>query len=175
MELGNVISFWSYQEAESSESLHERGRMIHARACGRELVEWIFSRFELSDPLVPGTPVDGKVDVFWHYLVHHAQLLVDYKQQAADNRMNWSGPGSCDPADVKSAVEHSLAHEPLLWKMYAAQERKSTTFAWPGPHYSVRKLSIPLPLKSLYIVPHFQLFNCSSRLQGLIMATQLMI
>ena len=33
MELGNVVSFWSYQETKSSESLHEQGRMIHAREC----------------------------------------------------------------------------------------------------------------------------------------------
>jgi hypothetical protein len=172
MELGNVISFWSYQEAESSESLHEWGRMIHARACGRELVQWIFSRFELSDPLVPGTNVNGKVDIFWQYLVHHAQLLVAYKQQAVDNNMDWNGPGSCEPADVKSAVHCSLAHEPVLLKMYVMQEHKSMTFAWPGPIYAVRKRSSPLPLKGLYMFSHFQLFNCLSCLQGLIMATQ---
>ena len=139
MELGNIISFWSYQEAESSESLHEWGRMIHARACGQKLVQRIFSRFELSDPLIPGANVNGKVDVFWCYLVHHAQLPATYKQQAADNGMDWSGPGSCEPANVKDAFNHSLAHEPALLKMYVMQKQKSTMFAWPGPIYAVRK------------------------------------
>jgi hypothetical protein len=156
MELGNVVSFWSYQETESSESLHERGRMIHARACARELVDWIFSRFELHDPLHPDTTVDGKLDIYWPYLVHHAQLLVAYKQQAFDNGMAWSGPGQCLPEDVKIAVDRSFANEPTLQKIYEAHKLKSSTFAWPGPVYAVRKRSSPAPLNGSYIFLHFQ-------------------
>lgn len=156
MELGNVVSFWGYQKTESSESLHERGRMVHARACARELVDWVFSRFELYDPLAPGGSVDGKVKVYWVYLVHHAQLLVAYKQQAADNRMEWSGQGRCLPADVESAVERCFAHEPILQRMYAAQQLKTTTFAWPGPAYASRKRRSPAELKGSCILFHFQ-------------------
>jgi hypothetical protein len=152
MELGNVVSFWSYQATESSESLHERGRMIHARACARELVEWVFSRFELYDPLDPSTPVDGKVDAYWTYLVHHAQLLVAYKQKAFDNGMYWIGSEECFPADVKSAVERSLAYEPTLRKMYVEQKLKSTTFAWPGPVYAVRRRPSPAPFKGFHSI-----------------------
>ena len=160
MELGNVISFWSYQETESSESLHERGRMIHARACARKLVDWIFSRYELTDPADLGIPVSGKLDLYWPYLVHHARLLVAYKQQAFDNSMEWNGPGQCLPMDVKVAVEHSFANEPLLEKMYMAYEPESSTFAWPGPVYAVSKRSNRAPLKGLYIfIPSF---NCLS-------------
>jgi hypothetical protein len=162
MELGNVVSFWSYQETESSESLHERGRMIHARACARELVEWLFSKFELVDHSNPSTTVDGKVDVYWTYLVHHGQLLVAYKQQAFENCMEWSGPGQCLPGDVKSAVERSFAHNPTLQQMYVSQKLKSTTFAWPGLAYAVRKRSSPTPLKGVYIFLHFWLLMHTS-------------
>ena len=154
MELGNVVSFWSYREVETSESLHERGRMVHARACARELVDWVFSRFELHDPL--GDPVDGKVKVYWVYLVHHAQLLVAYKEQATDNGMDWSGQGQCLPGDVKSAVERCFAHEHILQRMYAAQKLKTTTFAWPGPVYAVRKRPSPTKLKGSCILLYFR-------------------
>jgi len=147
MELGNVVSFWSYQETESSESLHERGRMIHARACVRELVDWIFSRYELYDPQAPGDFVDGKVHLYWVYLVHHAQLLVAYKRQATDHGMDWSSSGTCPPKVFEKAVEQCFAHERILQKMYANQRLRLTRFAWPGVPYAVRKRPNPTELK----------------------------
>ena len=160
MELGNVVSFWCYQEAESSESLHERGRMIHTRACARELVDWVFANFELYDTLSPGGgPINGKVAMYWRYLVHQARLLVAYKQQAFDNGMNWNGPGRCLPDDVKSAVERYFAHDPNVHKMYreAVQKKpKDTSFGWPGPTYAVQIRSSPAPLEGSHTLSHFQ-------------------
>lgn len=175
MELGNVVSFWSYQETESSESLHERGRMIHARACARELVDWLFANFDLYDPLYSGGgPIDGKAAVYRRYLVHQARLLVAYKQQAFDNGMNWSGPDRCLPADVRSAVERCFAHDATVSKLYraAAQKKpKDTSFAWPGPTYAVKIRSTPAPLGGSHILPHLQLFNYSPLLQDHTMVT----
>ena len=116
--------------------------------------------------------------MYWWYLVHQAQLLVAYKQQAFNNGMNWGGLDRCLPDNVRSAVEHCFAHDATISKLYqvAAQKKpKDTSFAWPGPTYAVKIWSTPAPLGGSHILPHLQLFNYSPLLQDHTMVTLPMI
>ena len=179
MELENVISFWNNQKTKSSESLHEHGRIIHARACARKPAHWLFANFDLYDPLYSGSdPIDGKATVYWWYLVHQTWLLVAYKQQTFDNGMNWSGLNQCLSDNVRSAVECCFTHDSTISKLYqtAVQKKpKDTSFAWPGLTYTIKIWSTPATLGDSHILSHLQLFNCSPLLQDHTIVTLLTI
>ena len=139
VELGNVMSPWSYEPTLNGE--RERERMIYARKRSRRLIAWIFRLYEVSDE--EGNIVaDGERDLYWPHVEQQARVLCHYKQRTWKEGILGSNVIECRPADVKKIIGRCFSHElDVLAKFQSQFGQDEKTFAWVGPTYKVRRRS----------------------------------
>lgn len=146
LELGNVLSNWSYADTDP----HERRCLMFARKRARQLRTWVFCHYELLDE--QGEPVDHEQAFFWPYLVQQARALLLYKKQAVAQDIHHLQLGEkCHLKAVKTVLERSLSFPPELWKVYVDSDSEDVSFAWKGVWFGVRELVTPKQGKLIYL------------------------
>lgn len=144
MELGNVLSPWSY----GPDDKVERVRLIGARNHARKLRRWIFRHYRLVDE--KGQAVDYKESFYWPYLVQQTRALLNAKELADKSKCApRSGYYESSTASVESVVKRSLSKPKALRVLFEkSARRKVCSFAWTGPRFTVVKIVPPLDDKA---------------------------
>lgn len=139
LELGNVLSTWSY----GKEDELERRRLMYARKRARILRHWLFQQYQLWD--AESNLVNYEVDFYWPYLVQQAKALKEYKRKACLQDIGHRDVNEpCTPTAVAKVIENSLRRPEALWAIYSTEIDTLTSFAWGGPTFSVTKFIGPM-------------------------------
>lgn len=137
IELGNVMSPWSYEQTPNGQ--RERERMIYARKRSRRLIAWIFYLYEVSDE--DGNVVaDGERDIYWRHVEQQARVLCHYKKRTWKEGILGSNVIKCRPADVERVIFRCFSSDLDVLAHFQSQfGQDEKTFAWVGPMYTVRR------------------------------------
>ncbi|KAF8067962.1 hypothetical protein FPV67DRAFT_1449541 [Lyophyllum atratum] len=132
-ELASALLGWDY-----AENVRGFQASIKNRSRARMLLYQLFSRFTFIGPEGPLTGMDAFYKIYSVFLVHHARLIVQYKELAVLRKVRGGSIG-ITVADVTSDVYRCIRGGPasLLYGDSAAGD-VPTSFAWHGPVYDIQ-------------------------------------
>lgn len=137
MELANIINPKMY-----GDGIHHRERhaMISGRKVSRELIETLFSYYELVDE--HDQAINAKASLVQPYLAQQAKCLLAYKAEAVRRNVR-SDDDSCTYTAVVDAFRSYCVKNHNFLQIFNSCEAFDS-FAWAGPTWHVRRRNKPL-------------------------------
>ncbi|KAG5337959.1 hypothetical protein C0989_008562 [Termitomyces sp. Mn162] len=134
-ELYSALVHWHYLASRDAEALKSA---IKNRARARKLLSWLFENHTFTRH---GQSITGKAaqrEIYSRLLVHHARLLVIYKNLAHTAGLECH-PDEVKPQEVAQYIDWCLRGGPS-WELYNLTKSQPIThrkFSWDGKAYSV--------------------------------------
>jgi len=152
MELGNLLNPQAYRRGTHPERQCDPIATLYSRGLARDIMDWWHAHYELVSE--DGTRCTGW-ELFDKLFSHQARVLAIYRR-VSEERGIFTDEHECTAAEFETWLTRYHGKRlgfrgPVAnWVSQHKQDQgwKSASFAWPGPTYSVKARTTPMPHKA---------------------------